>query len=258
MPSFAPLRPARDTPLGRRTPHRLAYELMGRIEAGALRPGDWLPAERELLEQFPASRTAFREALIILECLGLIESHLGVGSQVIARRPSSSLGPATSVDLVTLLEACRAFEIEAAGLAAGLPEEDGSSPFALSLSAEEPMTAKDCRRFHVALAQASGNPAIVASIGNLWDLAATRPALYVPLNAALARSGCGIRTLQGHVVEALPLRSPAATRQAVKALFDCYLAAVVAFEHLDRLAPVQAESAQGRLQRNGRAVAGGP
>lgn len=228
MPSFASLRPARDTPLGRRAPHRLAYELMGRIEAGALRPGDWLPAERELLEEFPASRTAFREALIILECLGLIESHLGVGSQVIARRPTSSVGSAASVDLVTLLEACRAFEIEAASLAAGLQEENGPSPFAPSLSPSGLMTARDCRDFHVALAQASGNPAILASIRNLWDLAATRPALYVPLNAALARSGRRIRALQGEVVEALSLRSPTAIRRAVEALFGGYLAAVVA------------------------------
>ncbi|CAN7379044.1 FadR/GntR family transcriptional regulator [Caulobacter sp. LjRoot300] len=221
--------------MGRRAPHRLAYELMGRIEAGALRPGDWLPAERELLEEFPASRTAFREALIILECLGLIESHLGVGSQVIARRPTSSMGPAASVDLVTLLEACRAFEIEAASLAAGLPEENGPSPFAPSpsLSPSGLMTARDCRDFHVALAQGSGNPAILASIRNLWDMAAGRPALYVPLNAALARSGRGIRALQSQVGEALLRRSSQAIRQAVKALFDGYLAAAVAFEDQD-------------------------
>jgi DNA-binding FadR family transcriptional regulator len=215
---------------------------MGRIEAGTLRPGDWLPAERELLKEFPASRTAFREALIILECLGLIESHLGVGSQVIARRPTSSVGPAVSVDLIKLLEACRAFEVEAASLAASLQEEDGSSSFAPSLSRPDPMTAEDCRDFHVALAEASGNPAISASIRNLWDLAATRPALYVPLNAALARSGREIRALQGQVVEALPRRSPAATRQAVQALFGGYLAAVSAFEDQDRPARVQMAS----------------
>lgn len=255
MPSFASLRPARDTPLGRRAPHRLAYELMSRIEAGALRPGDWLPAERELLEEFPASRTAFREALIILEYLGLIESHLGVGSQVIARRPTSSVGPAASVDLIKLLEACRAFEVEAASLAAILQEEDGSSPFAPGLSPPDPVTARDCRDFHVALAQASGNPAISASIRNLWDLAATRPALYVPLNAALARSGRKIRALQVQVVEALPLRSPVAIRQAVEALFDGYLAGAAASEDRNRLASVQTDGAAGRLQRNRRSVA---
>jgi DNA-binding GntR family transcriptional regulator len=120
MPSFASLRPARNTPLGRRAPHRLAYELMGRIKAGVLCPGDWLPAERELRREFPVSRTVLREALIILECLGLIESHHGVGSQVIGGEPRSRIGPVASVDLVTLLQACRAFEVEAAGLAAGL------------------------------------------------------------------------------------------------------------------------------------------
>jgi DNA-binding FadR family transcriptional regulator len=230
---------------------------MGRIEAGILRPGDWLPAERELLEEFPASRTAFREALIILECLGLIESHLGVGSQVIARRPTSSVGPAASVDLIELLEACRVFEVEAASLAASMQQEDGSTPFMSGLSAPAPMTAKDCRDFHVALAQASGNPAISASIRNLWDLAATRPALYVPLNAALARSSHRIRALQSEVVEALPRRSSPAIRQTLKTLFDGYLAAVTTFEDRDRLTPVQTGRIQDHSQRNRRAVAAG-
>jgi DNA-binding FadR family transcriptional regulator len=119
------------------------------------------------------------------------------------------------------------------------------------------MTAKDCRDFHVALAQASGNPAILASIRNLWDLAATRPALYVPLNAALARSGRGIRALQGQVVEALLCRSSQAIRQAVKALFDGYLAAAAAFENQDGHTPLQTKGAQGRPQRNLQAVAAG-
>jgi len=230
---------------------------MGRIEAGILRPGDWLPAERELLEEFPASRTAFREALIILECLGLIESHLGVGSQVIARRPTSSVGPTASVDLIKLLEACRVFEVEAASLAASMQQEDGSTPFTSGSSAPAPVTAKDCRDFHVALAEASGNPAISASIRNLWDLAATRPALYVPLNAALARSGREIRALQDRVVEALLRRSSQAIRQTVKTLFDGYLAAVTTFEDQDRLTPVQTGRVQDRSQRNRRAVAAG-
>jgi DNA-binding FadR family transcriptional regulator len=229
---------------------------MGRIKAGIFCAGDWLPTERELLREFPVSRTTLREALIILECLGLTESHHGVGSQVVGRELGSSVRPVASVDLVALLEACRAFEVEAASLAASLDEEDGPSPISPILSTQGPMTAKVCRRFHIALAQATGNMAISASIQNLWDLAAMEPALCVPLNAALARSTRRIRTLQDQVVEAFALRSPSATRQAVDALFGGYLAALFDFEEQERLARIQLEGAPSHSRQNRRSVAG--
>lgn len=234
MSPFASLRAAQTTPLGRRAPHRVAHELMGRIGSGALRPGDWLPTDRELLREFPVSRTALREALIILECLGLTESHHGVGCQVVGRAPRTSLGRDVSVDLVALLEACRAFEIEAAGLAASL-DDDGASSIPTILGAAGPMTAKACRRLHVALARATGNTVIAASIRNLWDLAATRPALHVPLDTALAHAGRRIHGLQSQVVDAFARRSPPTARQAVDALFGGYLAAVSELEEQDPL-----------------------
>jgi len=229
MSPFASLRTAQTTPLGRRAPHRLAYELMGRIRSGALRPGDWLPTDRELLHEFSVSRTALREALIILECLGLTESHHGVGCRVVGREPRTELGPDISVDLVALLEACRAFEIEAAALAAA-PDGDARPLAPTILGAAGPMTADTCRQLHVAVARATGNPVIAASIQNLWDLAATRPALHLPLDAALARSGRRIHALQNQVFDAFARRSPPAARQAVDALFGGYLAAVSQIE----------------------------
>lgn len=248
MSSFASSRAARNTPLGRRAPHRLAYELIGRIRSGTFCPGDWLPTELELRREFPVSRTVLREALIILECLGLIESHHGVGAQVVGREPKSRMGPGAAVDLVALLEACRAFEIEAASLAAGLGEMDGTSFARPTFGASGPMTTELCRRFHVALAQATGNPAISASIANLWNLAATRPAMCGPLDAALARAGRGVRARQNQVVQAVAARSPATARQAVNALFSGYLAAILDFEKQEGFERVRMEGGPRRRQ----------
>lgn len=245
MSPFASLRTAQATPLGRRAPHRVAYELMGRIGSGDLRPGDWLPTDRELLREFPVSRTALREALIILECLGLTESHHGVGCQVIGHMPRTDLGRDISVDLVALLEACRAFEIEAAGLAANL-DENGASSIPAILGVAGP-TAKACQRLHIALARATGNMVIAASIQNLWDLAATRPALHVPLDTALAHAGRRIQGLQNQVADAFARRSPPAARQAMDALFGGYLAAVSELEQREPL----------DRARNRRSAAGG-
>jgi DNA-binding FadR family transcriptional regulator len=243
MSSFGSLRAAQVTPLGRRAPQRLAYELMSRIKAGVFCRGDWLPTEQELLSEFGVSRTALREALIILECLGLIVSHHGSGSQVIGATPRSGLGGTSSVDLVALLEACRAFEIQAASLAAGLDAAVGSLPAPPTLGTPRPRD----------------NAAIAASIENLWDLTAARPGLRGPFNAALAPSSRSIRMQQARVVEALTQRSPSATRQAVGALFDAYLAAVSDFEAHERLSrdqsrgrapPPSLEPAVGRRRRS--------
>lgn len=56
------------------------------ISTGELKPGDRLPPERKLGEQFGISRTAVREALRSLAARGLIESHVGRGTFV--RLPS--------------------------------------------------------------------------------------------------------------------------------------------------------------------------
>jgi len=237
MPSFASLRTARATPLGRRAPHRLAYALLSRIKAGVFSEGDWLPTEHELRNEFPASRTTLREALIILECLGLVESHHGVGSQVVGGHAKSGAA-APAFDLLALIEACRAFEVEAAGLAASLDEDDGS-PASPAPSLSAPLTAETCRGFHVALARRTGNRAIWASVERLWDRAVARPDIRSPLDAALARSERPLRVLQARVMDALATRSPPDTRRALRALFDGYLAAVMDFEHQERLARIQ-------------------
>ncbi len=56
------------------------------IFSGELRPGDRLPPERQLVQQFGISRTAVREALRSLAAKGLVESQVGRGTFV--RRPT--------------------------------------------------------------------------------------------------------------------------------------------------------------------------
>src|SRR5467141_4975101 len=52
------------------------------IHKGALKPGDQLPAERELALQFGVSRTAVREAVKTLREKGLVEAYSGRGTFV--------------------------------------------------------------------------------------------------------------------------------------------------------------------------------
>jgi len=69
---------------------QLADELIGEIRGGRLRVGQTLPGELELGEKFGVSRHTVREALRMLEELGLIGRHQGIGTVVTARESSES------------------------------------------------------------------------------------------------------------------------------------------------------------------------
>ena len=72
---------------------RLYEQIVEQIEAsflkGELKPGDKLPAERELAEQFGVSRTAIREAVKALTQKGLVEAYPGRGTYVINSTPQA-------------------------------------------------------------------------------------------------------------------------------------------------------------------------
>ena len=68
--------------------------------AGELRPGDKLPPERELAEQFGVSRTAVREAVKALHEKGLIEVQPGKGTFISNLTDSTSEVMRDSLDLI--------------------------------------------------------------------------------------------------------------------------------------------------------------
>ena len=57
----------------KRVYHEVADQIEEAIVSGLLKPGEKLPAERELVGQFDISRRTLREALRILEQKGLID-----------------------------------------------------------------------------------------------------------------------------------------------------------------------------------------
>lgn len=82
--------------LGNRSARTLLYqevvdELYMIIDRKNLKPGDKLPAERELIEQLNVSRNVLREAFHVLENRGIIVSHQGKG-RFLREQPASSDG----------------------------------------------------------------------------------------------------------------------------------------------------------------------
>ena len=60
----------------------VAEQIQQLILAKTIKPGDRLPSERELGDQFQVSRTVIREAIRTLEARGLLDSQSGSGNYV--------------------------------------------------------------------------------------------------------------------------------------------------------------------------------
>ena len=63
-------------------------QLRASVNAGIYQPGDKLPSERELVEQFEVSRVTIRDALKSLQSLGLISIKRGIKAGAYVSEPS--------------------------------------------------------------------------------------------------------------------------------------------------------------------------
>jgi len=80
-----PSRPLHDGPVP--LYHQLEQDLVARITAGEFTPGEAMPTEERICEQYGVSRITVRRALDALIAHGLIVRRRGVGSFVTERRP---------------------------------------------------------------------------------------------------------------------------------------------------------------------------
>lgn len=78
-PSLCNFRP----PARRRVHEQIADQLRDAILDGRLSPGQKLPPERELAERFQVNRTSLRQAIKVLEGLGLVAVRQGDGATVL-------------------------------------------------------------------------------------------------------------------------------------------------------------------------------
>jgi GntR family transcriptional regulator len=65
---------------------RIVEHYTAAIAAKVLKPGDWLPTQPQIAEQWECSLTPVRHALSELEHAGLIENLQGKGARVLPRR----------------------------------------------------------------------------------------------------------------------------------------------------------------------------
>jgi len=155
--------------------HQVVSHVRGLIERGELRPGDRLPAERDLAARLGVSRPSVRAGLRALSAMGVVQPRHGSGTYipsgppVLGSEPLSFLAALHGFTGLEMYEARRILEVGAAGLAAerATPAQVATLAehvAALFTSLESPQVflVHDIN-FHRSVAAASGNP-IVASM----------------------------------------------------------------------------------------------
>jgi GntR family transcriptional repressor for pyruvate dehydrogenase complex len=200
----------------------LARRLIAELGEGHYPVGSRLPAEREMAQQYNVSRPTVREAIIALEVQGLVEVRIGSGAYVL-RLPGEEDIPGFNISAFELTEARLLFEGEAAALAASqiTDGEVAEIEELVRQIAEENLdprgTDKADRAFHMAIARATRNNAVLETVERLWDLRSASP--EAALLHEKARTANVKPVVEEHtaVVDALKARDPAAARAAMRA-----------------------------------------
>jgi GntR family transcriptional repressor for pyruvate dehydrogenase complex len=195
--------------------------ILAAIGQGEYAPGKRLPSERELADRFGVSRPTVREAMIALEIRGVVEPRHGSGIYVTeAPRPEGEVE--LDVGAFELTEARYMIEGEAAAVAADAIEDAELAELEQILAAmidenERHIEGEQAdRRFHVAIAKATKNSAIVQVVEMLWDLRHRSPLCANMLERA-RQVGVQPRIDEHQaILEALKARDPQGARKAMR------------------------------------------
>ena len=161
-------------------------QLRGMVAAGALRPGDRLPAERDLATRLQVSRNTLREALRTLENAGLVEMRKGAAGGAFVREASSGAIVSGMQDLYhlgaitpqQLTEARLWFSDIVVRVACERATEDDFARLEANVRAMEAAHAAGDfderqrlnRAFHVILARAVRNPIVETTMEGVMEV----------------------------------------------------------------------------------------
>jgi DNA-binding FadR family transcriptional regulator len=161
----------------RRLYRQIADQIRELVVRGEFVPGARLPPERDLAKQLGVSRPSVREALIALEVEGLVDVRIGSGIYVKSAgnghmahaNGDASAGP------FELLRARHLIESECAALAAKSADKAQVAAIDAALDdMERELAGGDMplvgdRLFHLRIAVATGNGALVHVVKMLWE-----------------------------------------------------------------------------------------
>ena len=203
---------------------QIAEQLRRLIRKGSIAPGERLPAERELAQRLGVSRPSLREALIALEIEGLLEVRIGSGIYVGQGGRGEPIGGDSGP--FEVIRARLMIEGECAALAA----RHGSAAQLRAVREAHAGLQREAKRhhnplgadraFHVRVAEATGNSALVLVVQTLWDQRVGP--LYRALETKLEYPAMAADTLREHsaVLRAILARDAPAARAAMRRHMD--------------------------------------
>ena len=232
---------------------QIARALATAIGDGRYGPGDRLPSERELADDFGVSRPTIRDAMIALEFQGLVEARQGSGVYVNAALRAPDDAAEVEVGALELTEARRLFEGEACALSAATVTADHLALLDQTIAdmARAP-SADEMERleqgFHLAIARATGNAAIEAGVEDLWTLRQQSPHCAATLRRARISGGGDFIAEHRAIIAALRAHDPKAARQAIHAHLAQVIDDVLAVAELDALQQTRQKMAEQRRE----------
>ena len=160
-------------------PPRRSFEIVARRITALIQSdygvGERLPAERLLAKTFGVSRPTIREALLSLQMAGVVQVRTNSGAYVLSRQGAAEVLPALEgFGPFENLQARQLIEPQIAALAAQHATDTQLAQLAETLAAMrrdhaagEEADIPD-HRFHVVLAEATGNGVLVTICDGLW------------------------------------------------------------------------------------------
>lgn len=204
----------------------IAQRIVKKIRIGGLRPGDPLATEQEMCAVHNVGRSTLREALRILELLGVVEIRPGRGGGPIVAAPDSRHLASTMALLMQFSETTfrsvvnlRGYiEPIAASLCAG--HRDEATVVALKESVttmrvgldNEAVFLHENHRFHTLVASGAGNP-LITYISNSLDWVLDGAPLGVQFTKNARKS---VLSVHEEIYQTIAAGQPAEAREAME------------------------------------------
>ncbi|MEU8221142.1 FadR/GntR family transcriptional regulator [Kribbella sp. NPDC048915] len=205
---------------------QIVAELKQRILTGEIAPGQKLPGENGLVEEFGVSRTVVREAVSRLQAAGLVETFQGRGSYVleVPERTAGLREVRSHRDVLELLDFRIGVESEAAGLAAARRTDAQLKSIERALDdfrrvGDDPSRSVEADfAFHRKVAVASGNRFYTDLIADLGPMMIMLPRTRLDPSYEMSDPSHLTRVIHEHenIHTAITHADPAAARAAMR------------------------------------------
>ena len=203
---------------------RVAEQIQGFIRDGLLKPGDKLPPERELAATFHVSRSSLRDAIRVLEVIGLVEPRQGDGTVVRDLSVDSLVKPLSAMLsqkrelVIELLDFRRMIEPSLAARAATRASDKDVVHLEDILTRQKEkvdrgeLAIEEDSEFHYAIAQAARNSVVLKVLDVFMDL------LLKSRERSLQVDGRPQKSFGGHrrILNAIRRRDPAEAELAMR------------------------------------------